>query len=120
MIAKLIINGVDFIPFLREGGVEQYPVVRQSVAVVYLNGDLTERRLEKRGMNLAALKLRDSHRETVMAALKAASPVVVQYTDQEMGERTAKFYVRDVKSNIKNIAGGNTWWNNITFTLEEA
>lgn len=119
MIAKLIINGVDFIPFLREGGVEQYPIVRQQVRVVYLGGKLVERSIEKRGMNLAAMKLRDVHKDTVVGALKSANPAVVEYTDQELGNRTSNFYVRDVKSAIEQIKGGNTYWNNITATLEE-
>ena len=121
MIAKLIINGVDFIPFLREGGVEQYPVVRQQVQVVYLGGKLVERRIEKRGMSIAALKLRDVHRQTVMDALFAASPspATVEYTDQKLGNRTSRFYVRDVKSAVQRIEGGNTYWSNITATLEE-
>lgn len=119
MIAKLIINGVDFIPFLREGGVEQYPIVRQRVQVVYLGGKLVERSVEKRGMNLAMLKLRDSHKDTVMAALKEATVATVEYTDQDLGERTSRFYVRDAKSTIERIEGGNTYWSNITATLEE-
>lgn len=119
MIAKLIINGVDFIPFLREGGVEQYPIVRQQVQVVYLGGKLVSRSLEKRGMNLSLLKLRDVHKDTVLGALSAASPAVVEYTDQSLGDRESRFYVRDVKSAVHHIEGGNTYWNNITATLEE-
>ena len=116
---KTIVNGVDLTPFLREGGVEQETVVRQKVQIVTLGGTLIERGIEKRRLVLDFMQLRDAHKDAVTAALKAANPAAVEYTDKDAGDVTRRFYITEDKAGVRKVSGGNTYWHNMSVTLEE-
>lgn len=118
MQAKLIINGVDFAPFIVEGGIVQTDVERQGVQVVTLDGTLWSRVKRARGIRVSLRTLRDSFYHKASAALRPAQ-VSVTYTDRDTGKDvTGLFYVRERTAGIREVRGGNTYWNNAGFYLE--
>ena len=118
MQAKLTINGVDFTPFIVEGGIVQTDVERQTVQVVTLDGHLWRRSKRFRGIQVSLRTLRDEHYKKAAAALNA-DQVSVTYTDRDTGEDlTRTFYVMERSAGIKQVKGGNTYWHNGNFYLE--
>lgn len=118
MQAKLTINGVDFTPFIVEGGIVQTDVERQAVRVVALDGTLWLRNKEARGIRVSLRKLRDSFYHQCSEVLMNTQ-VTVTYTDRDTGQdETAVFYVLERTAGIKNVVGGNTYWHNASFYLE--
>lgn len=118
MQAKLTINGVDFTPFIVEGGIVQTDVDRQNVRVVTLGGNLWLRDKQARGIRVSLRKLRDSFYHQLSAVLMNKQ-VTVTYTDRDTGQdETAVFYVLEHTAGIKQVVGGNTYWNNASFYLE--
>lgn len=118
MQAKLTINGVDFTPFIREGGIVQTDVERQLTQVVTLDGTLWRRSKRVRGIRVNLRTLRDSFYHTVSAALDQ-DLVSVSYTDRDTGQTVAgNFYVLERTAAVKQVAGGNTFWHNASFYLE--
>ena len=118
MQAKLTINGVDFTPFLVEGGIVQTDVERQSVQVVTLDGTLWRRAKRARGIRVSLRTLRDSFYHQASAAVQD-DQVSVTYTDRDTGQDvTGTFYVMERTAGIKQVRGGNTYWHNASFYLE--
>ena len=118
MQAKLIINGVDFTPFIVEGGIVQTDVERQVVEVVTLAGTLRRQSKRARGIRVSLRTLRDEYYKTAAAALNA-NQVSVTYTDRDTGtDKTGVFYIRERTAAVKRVTGGNTYWQNAGFYLE--
>lgn len=118
MQAKLTINGVDFTPFCVEGGIVQTDVDRQNVQVVTLDGTLWSRKKRARGIRVSLRTLRDSFYHRASAVLQDEI-VSVTYTDRDTGQEvTGSFYVLERTAGIKEIRGGNTYWQNAGFYLE--
>lgn len=118
MQAKLTINGVDFTPFIVEGGIVQTDVERQTVQVVTLDGTLWRRTKRARGIRVSLRTLRDSFYHRASALLQDET-VSVTYTDRDTGEDlTRTFYVMERSAGIKQVKGGNTYWHNGSFYLE--
>lgn len=118
MQAKLTINGVDFTPFIVEGGIVQTDVDRQNVRVVTLDGTLWSRKKRARGIRVSLRTLRDSFYHRASAALQDEI-VSVTYTDRDTGQEvTGTFYVMERTAGIKRVQGGNTYWHNAGFYLE--
>ena len=118
MQAKMIIDGVDFIPFLVEGGIIQTDVERQAVQIVSLDGQLIRKSRSARGIRLSLRTLRDSFYHRASDVLRK-DQVTVTYTDRDTGQdRTGTFYVLERSAGIKEVRGGNTYWHNAEFYLE--
>lgn len=118
MQAKLIINGVDFTPFIVEGGIVQTDVERQLVQVVTLDGHLWRRSKRFRGIQVSLRTLRDEYYKKAAAALNT-DQASVTYTDRDTGENvTRTFYIMERRAGIKEVRGGNTYWHNAGFYLE--
>lgn len=117
MQLKMIINGVDFSRWAKEGGIVQRPVLRQSRSVTVLNGNLYKTDVEKRGISVQLMELRDTTLDTLMAAVSYLS--TVEYTDMKYGNRTARFYVTVSGAAAKKVVGGNTYYTGVTVELEE-
>lgn len=118
MQAKLIINGVDFTPFIVEGGIVQTDVERHTVQVVTLDGTLWSKAKHARGIRVSLRTLRDSFYHRASAVLRDGQ-VSVTYTDRDTGQdMTAEFYVRERTAGIREVRGGNTYWHNAEFYLE--
>lgn len=117
MEAKLIINGVDFTPWCKRGGIQQTDIQRQYRSVVSLDGTLYEKGVIVRGITVNLVELRDSTLSRLTAAL--TSPATVEYTDKRYGDVTRTFYVRGPTAQEKVIQGGNTYWSGVTFDLEQ-
>ena len=118
MQAKLIINGVDFTPFIVEGGIVQTDVERQPVEVVTLDGTLWRRSKRVRGIRVSLRTLRDEYYKIAAAALNAEQ-VSVTYTDRDTGtDKSSVFYVMERTAAVKRVTGGNTYWHNAGFYLE--
>ncbi len=117
MQIKMNINGVDFARWAVEGGITQTPIYRQSRSVTVLNGTLYKAEVEKRGIIIQLVELRDSTMKTLLNALTPLS--TVEYTDNKFGDRTAKFYVTVSNTSAKKVIGGNTYYNGISIELEE-
>ena len=118
MQAKLTINGVDFTPFIIEGGILQTDVERQLTQVITLDGALRRRCKRARGIRVTLRTLRDEY-YIIAAKVIAADQVNVTYTDRDTGENiTGVFYVMERSAAVKRIAGGNTYWQSAGFYLE--
>lgn len=117
MEAKLIINGVDFIPWCKRDGIQQTDIQRKVRSVITLGGKLYEKAIVVRGISVSLVELRDETLARLTAALE--SPATVEYTDMKYGDRTRTFYVRGITVQTKVIQGGNTYWDGTSFSLEE-
>lgn len=118
MEAKLIINNVDFSPWIVEGGLQYAKTYRQARDVVTLDGTLYRAQVIKRSIGVSLVELRG----TTLATLKAAltSPATVQFTDPDTETLlTAVFYVSDPSEEAKTVVGGNTYYSGVSFNLEE-
>lgn len=119
MRINLIADGLDLIPFLAEGGIVQIDVERQNVQVTTLDGKLWKRSKRVRGFELSCRTMRDSFFQKISAAL-APDQVSLTYTDRDTGtDRTALFYVGERTAGVKQIRGGNTYWQGVRYYLEE-
>lgn len=115
---KLIINGVDFAPWLA-ANVVQGTAYRNARSVVTRDGRLHKTEREKRTISVPLITLSDSMLHSVMTALtpRLAS---VTYTDRDTGaNRTAQFYINNPTATAKRVLGSTTWYEGVSFTLEE-
>ena len=117
MEAKLIINGVDFAPWCKSGGIQQQYAIRRSREVVATDGTVYRREIKKRHVSVSLMAIRDATLRRLSAALK--SPATVTYTDLEYGNLTKSFVVSALQATEKTVLGGNTYWSGISFTMEE-
>lgn len=117
MEAKLTINGVDFIPYCKEDGIQQKSAIRRSRSVTATDGTLYEKKITKRHLTVNLVRIRDSTLMRLAAALK--SPATVTYTDMQYGDLTKVFLASAPQATEKTVQGGNTYFSGVSFTLEE-
>lgn len=113
----MFINSVDFIPYLRENGVQQYTITRNVKSVVTMDGTLFRSAVEKVGLRVQLREVRDENLAALTAAL--GHLVSVLYTDRKLGDVSKTFYVTGLTATTKTVRGGNTYWSGVSFTLEE-
>lgn len=118
MEAKLVINGVDFAPWCKSGGIQQQYAVRRSREVVATDGTVYRKEIKKRQLTVSLVEMRDATAKELLAALRA-SPGRVTYTDAEYGEQVKLFLISSPQETAKTVTGGNTYWSGISFTMEE-
>lgn len=118
MRAKLIINGVDFSPWILEEGLEQYEIPRQERSVVALDGVDYRTSVVKRGMNVSLTRMKDETWYRLLGALKAR-PAVVEYVDDALGNMQKLFYVSAPTATTRLVRGNTTYFGGGSFTLEE-
>lgn len=118
MEAILIINGVDFTPWLRSGGLQQTEVIRQGRTVVGLDGTAYRAEIVKRGISVGLVELRDGTWYRLAAALQGR-PAVVRYIDDRLGDCTKRFYITGPTAAAKTVRGGHTYFTGGSFELEE-
>lgn len=114
---KQIINGVDFAPYIREDGVQQNDVLRNDRRIITLDGTLHMSAITKRRLSIRLREMRDETMRRLFSAL--GSPATVEYTDFEKGDVKKIFYVTSKSIGVRTVKGGNTYWRNASFTLEE-
>ena len=118
MKAILIINGVDFSPWLLSGGLQQTEVPRLARSVVTLDGVSHQQSVVKRGITASMVEMRDTTWYRLADALKTR-PAVVRYIDDRYGDTTRLFYVSNPTASAKTVRGGHTYFQGGSFTLEE-
>ena len=118
MQAILIINGVDFTPWLLAGGLQQTEVPRLSRSVVTLDGVSHKQEIIKRGIAVSLVELRDNTWYRLQAALRTR-PAQVRYIDDALGDTTRLFYAGGLTAAAKTVRGGHTYFQGGSFTLEE-
>ena len=117
MQLKLTINGVDFTPWVAEGGMTYSPLVRQSRSIVVLNGTEYRTNVQKDGWTVHLIEVRDSTLSTLSAAI--TSPATVIFTDRAGTDVTRTMYVTGPTYTAKAVRGGNTYYSGVSLTLEE-
>lgn len=117
MLYKHIINGVDFTPYIRENGVQQSDVIRNERRVVTLDGVLHRDSVAKRRITVQLMELRDDTLQRLFSVLSGL--VRAEYTDFAGGDTTKSFYVTAKSIGVRTVKGGNTYWRNASFTMEE-
>ena len=118
MEAKAIYNGVDLSRWAKENGIVQNTVFRASRSVITLSGSLIKRQIPKRTVSIRLLEIRDS---TLLSIAPAIVPLgTFEYTDRDVGDRTAQFYAHISTGTEKTVRGGITYWSGVTIELEEA
>ncbi len=118
MRAILIINNVDFSPYLRSEGLVQTEITRQGREVVDLNGTSYRAGIIKRGISAELVEVRDEVWYRLIGALRER-PVQVRYIDDRLGDVTKTFYVTGPSGAAKTVRGGHTWFSGGSFELEE-
>ena len=118
MRAKLIINGEDFTPWVKKGGLIQREIARQARSVVDLNGTEYRSEIVKRSIEVSLTKMRDEAWRRLLNAL-SKRPAAVTYVDDKLGETTRWFYVSGPSSTTLRVLGNSTCFEGGTFTLEE-
>lgn len=118
MRAILIINGVDFGPYLRSEGLTQTEITRRGRSVVTLDGTEYRNEIVKRSIAVSLVELRDKTWYRLASALNTR-PASVRYIDDRYGDNTRLFYVSGLTSAAKTVRGGNTYFSGIAFQLEE-
>lgn len=118
MRAKLIINGEDFTPWVREGGLIQREITRQTRSVVTLGGIEYRSEIPKRSIEVSLTKMRDGTWNRLLNAL-AKRPADVTYVDDKLGETTRRFYVSSPSATTDKVLGNVTCVSGGSFTLEE-
>lgn len=113
----LTINGVDFIPYIKEDGIEYYPIYRRAIRVVTLDGKEHRASIEKQGINVELTAMKDETLTRLCAAL--ASLVTVRYTDKTGTVHNSQFYVSGPTVSGKIVRNGTVHWGKVSFTLEE-
>lgn len=117
MQIKLTINGVNFAPWVAEGGMSYSPLVRQSRSIVVLNGTEYRTDVRKHSWTVQLVELRDNTLATLAAAL--TSPATVLFTDKAGNDLSRTMYVTGPDYTAKTVRGGNTYYSGVSFTLEE-
>ena len=117
MQIKLTINGVDFAPWVAEGGMSYSPVVRQSRSVVVLNGTEYRTDVRKHGWTVQLVELRDDTLATLSAAV--TSPATVLFTAAAGSDLSRTMYVTGPTYTAKTVRGGHTYYSGASLTLEE-
>lgn len=117
MQIKLTINGVDFAPWVAEGGMTYSPIVRQSRSIVVLNGTEYRMNVQKDGWTVQLVELRDNTLTTLSAAI--TSPSTVIFTDRAGIDVTRTMYVTGPTYTAKTVRGGHTYYSGASLTLEE-
>lgn len=118
MEAILIINGVDFTPYLRSEGLIQTEITRRGRRVVDLNGTEYRDEIIKRSISASLIELRDTTWYRLVAALNTR-PATVRYIDDRYGDNTRLFYVSVPTAAAKTVRGGHTYFTGGSFELEE-
>lgn len=118
MRAILIINGVDFTPYLRSEGLTQSEITRRGRSVVDLNGTEHRDEIVKRSIAVSLIELRDTAWYRVVDALNTR-PAAVRYIDDRYGDTTRLFYVSGLTAAARTVRGGHTYFAGGSFTLEE-
>lgn len=118
MRAILIINGVDFGPWLRSEGLTQTEITRRGRSVVALDGTEHRDEIIKRGISVSLVEMRDTTWYRLAAALNTR-PATVRYIDDRYGDNTRLFYVSGPTASAKTVRGGHTYFSGAAFTLEE-
>lgn len=118
MRAILMINGIDFSPYLRAEGLVQTEITRQGREIVDLNGTSYRAGIVKRGISAELIDLRDDVWYKLTAALQDR-PAVVRYIDDRLGECVKWFYVVGPSAAAKTVRGGHTYFTGGSFELEE-
>lgn len=117
MEAKVIINNVDFSPWIAEDGIEYSDISRQGREVTVLNGTLYKSEILKKGLDVSLVELRDSTLATLQNAI--TSPATVQFTTRDGQLVTRTCYVSDITATAKTVRGGNTYFSGVSFSVEE-
>ena len=118
MRATLIINGTDFSPYLRSGGLQQTEIPRQGRSVVALDGTAYRSEIIKRGLSVGLIDMKDTEWRRMLEALRDR-PVQARYMDDRMGDVTKAFYVTGPTAAARTVRGGHTYFTGGSFELEE-
>lgn len=118
MRAFLIINGVDFSPYLLSEGLCQTEILRQEREVVGLDGVSHRTETVKRGISVGLAELRDDTWYRLIEALRVR-PATVRYLDDRLGNVAKRFYVTGPAAAAQTVRGGHTYFTGGSFTLEE-
>ena len=117
MEAKAIYNGFDLAHWAKESGIVQSSVARVSKSIVALDGSLIKKEIRKRAVSISLVEIKDSTLRTITAAITPKG--TFEYTDRDVGNRTALFYAHIPAGTETTIRGGITYWNGVTVELEE-
>ena len=117
MQAKIVVNGTDFSPWIKEDGISFSPVFRNSREVVTLAGHLHRAETEKTAISVELLEVRD---RTLFALMDAVKPLSsVEYTTRTGQTVVRQCYVRVASIGVKRVVGGNTYYTGVSLELEE-
>lgn len=118
MEAILVINGTDFTPWLKEGGLQQSEISRRGRSMVDLNGTEYRDEVIKRAISVSLVEMRDTTWYKLTAALRPR-PAAVRYIDDGLGDVTKLFYISGPTAVAKTVRGGHTYFSGGTLSLEE-
>lgn len=112
------INGVDFTPYISSGGIVWEETTRVSRAVTTLNGTSYLAQINKIRCTVNLTELRDEIWNGLREALQIR-PALVDYNKPDGTKSVKEFYVIAMREPVRTVKGGNTFYRNIAFSLEE-
>ena len=118
MQIKLVINGFDAGPWLKESGLSQTKIVRTSRSVITLDGVKRQAEIIKDGMTADFVEMRDASWQKILNAL-SVRPAEVTYTGDDLSDKTAYFWISNLAATAKVVRGGITYFSGCTVTFEE-
>ena len=118
MSTVLTINQEDFSKWIKPGGLSVDIVYRCRHSVVTMDGtEYRSHAAEKYALGVQLVTMADSLRVTLLAALN--SPAAVSFTDRAGVEQFGTFHINDIHTKGKIIRNGITYWEEVSFTMDE-
>lgn len=117
MESKAIFNGIDLAKWAAEDGIIQSTVFRAARSVTTLSGQLYKRNVAKRSVTITLVEVRDSTLRRIAEAIVPQG--TFEYTDRDVGDRSAEFYANISTATQRTVRGGITYWRGIRIELEE-
>lgn len=120
MRVVLIINAVDFTPWIAENGIRYSSVNRLERSVITLDGTKHKKTIEKNKLDVTMFDIPDEELAQIEDALLCANPALVDYTDKRGILYTGvPFYTTPPDAMAERVIGNTTYFGNVTFSMEE-
>ncbi len=114
-----LINGKDFIPIIKEGGIEITRADANTKSVTTMSGTEWKKALNRHDIKLSFMDMSSQQYQEYAASL-ATNPAAVVYRDDEDGQiKMGTFYITNIRSVKRQALPGVTFLVNLSLELRE-
>lgn len=116
----LIIDGVDIMPYIAQGGIKisRKDVLGPNAGSASNGRTWRDRRARKKHLDCTCRMLTSEEAQTVLSTI-SSEYVTVTYTDNQFGDRTCMMYSDNEPAATPVLRNGEDYWIGIAFPLEE-